>query len=68
MNAIRARQKPIGKSAASMNGRRRPIGVRNVSLQGPMTSGTVSANSPSAASTAAITVCESVNSASSGGR
>ena len=51
-----------------MNGRRRPIGVRNVSLQGPMTSGTVSANSPSAASTAAITVCESVNSASSGGR
>ena len=44
-----------------MNGRRRPIGVWNVSLQGPMTSGTVNANRPSAAITAAISVWESVN-------
>ena len=68
MNAMIARQKPIGPSAASMNGRRRPIGVLKVSLQGPITSGSVSANTPSAASTAAIIVFESVNFSSSGGR
>ena len=37
MNAISARQKPSGPSAASMNGLRRPIGVWNVSLHGPIT-------------------------------
>ena len=68
MNAISARQKPIGPSAASMNGRRRPSGVWKVSLQGPITTGSVSANTPSAASTAAIIVRESVNRPSSGGR
>ena len=55
-------------NAANMNGRRRPIGVWNVSLHGPITSGNVSANTPSAASTAAISVLESVNFSSSGGR
>ncbi len=68
MNARIARQKPIGPSAASMNGRRRPIGVLNVSLHGPITSGKASAKTPSAASTAAIIVFESVKRSSSGGR
>ena len=68
MKAMIARQKPIGPRAASMNGRRRPIGVWNVSLHGPITSGSASANTPSAASTAAIIVFESVNRSSSGGR
>src|SRR6476646_9728258 len=68
MNATIARQKPIGHNEANMHGRRRPIGVLKVSLQGPITSGKVSANSPSAASTAAIIVFESVNFSSSGGR
>ena len=68
MNAISARQNPIGPSATSMNGRRRPSGVWKVSLHGPITSGSVSANSPSAASTSAISVAESVNLPSSGGR
>ena len=39
MKATSARQKPIGPSAASMNGCLRPIGVWNVSLHGPITSG-----------------------------
>ena len=60
MNAIRARQKPIGPIATSMNGRRRPIGVWNVSLQGPITSGSVRAKIPSAASTAPISEVDSV--------
>ena len=52
--------KPIGPSAASMNGRRRPSGVWNVSLHGPITSGSVSAKKPSAASTSPTRVVESV--------
>ena len=68
MNAISARQNASPGTATSMNGLRRPIGVRNVSLHGPITSGTVSANAPSAATMAAISVRESVNFASRGGR
>ena len=68
MNAIRARQNPIGPIATSMNGRRRPIGVWNVSLQGPITSGSVNANRPSAARTAPISDVDSVYSPSTGGR
>ena len=41
MKATSARQNPSGPSATSMNGRRLPIGVWNVSLQGPITSGSV---------------------------
>ena len=43
-----------------MKGRRRPSGVWNVSLHGPITSGSAIANRPSAASTAAISVVEDV--------
>ena len=68
MNAISARQKPIGPTAASKNGRRRPSGVWNVSLQGPITRGRVSAKRPSAASTAPISEVEPVYSPSTGGR
>src|SRR5262245_11800032 len=68
MNAISARQKTIGPVATSMNGRRRPSGVWNVSLHGPTTSGRVSANRPSAARTSAISVVEPVNSRRIGGR
>ena len=68
MNAISAKQKAIGPTAASMNGRRRPSGVWNVSLHGPITSGSVSAKTPSAASTAAINDVESVYLPSTGGR
>src|SRR4051812_10625890 len=68
MNAISARQNAIGPIATSMNGRRRPRGVWNVSLQGPITSGSVSANRPSAARTAAISEGELVYLPSSGGR
>ena len=40
MNGIRiAGRSPSGPSAASMNGLRRPIGVWNESLHGPITSG-----------------------------
>ena len=48
MNGISSRQKPIGGSATSMNGRRRPSGVWKVSLHGPITGESVSANTPSA--------------------
>jgi hypothetical protein len=68
MNAISARQNPIGPSATSMNGRRRPRGVWKVSLHGPITSGRATAKSPSDASTSAISVAEDVNCPSSGGR
>ena len=68
MNAISARQNPIGPTATSMKGRRRPIGVWNVSLQGPITSGSVSAKSPSAASTAPINEVDSVYAPRTGGR
>lgn len=68
MKASRARQKAIGPSAASMNGRRRPIGVWNVSLHGPITSGRKSAKTPSAANTEALTLFESVKRSSNGGR
>ena len=53
MNGIRSRQKPSGPSAASMNGRRRPSGVWNESLQGPITGDTHRAKTPSAPSTSA---------------
>jgi hypothetical protein len=68
MKAIRARQKQIGPSATIMNGRRRPRGVWNESLHGPITSGSATANRPSAASTSAISVAELVNWPSSGGK
>ena len=68
MNATRARQNPIGPRPTSMNGRRRPIGVWNVSLHGPMTSGSVSAKSPSEPRITAISVRESVNFPRTGGR
>jgi hypothetical protein len=35
MNRISSRQNAIGPTATSMNGRRRPSGVWNESLQGP---------------------------------
>ena len=60
MKATRDRQKAKAGSATSMNGRRRPIGVWKVSLQGPITRGTLSAKSPSAAMIAAMTVAELV--------
>src|SRR5262245_57933864 len=68
MNAISARQNASGPIAASMNGLRRPIGVWNVSLQGPITSGSVSANAPSAPSTRPINPVESVKRCSNRGR
>src|SRR5438876_5901200 len=68
MKATRARPKESGPSAASMKGRRRPIGVWKVSLHGPMTSGSVSAKKPSAAITDAISVAELVKCLRSGGR
>ena len=68
MKATSARQKPSGASATSMNGRLRPRGVWNVSLQGPVTSGSVKAKSPSDPRTTAISARESVNWPSSGGR
>ena len=51
-----------------MNGRRRPSGVWNVSLHGPITSGRVSAKKPSAASTSPTSVVESVYRPRIGGR
>src|ERR1700675_3305208 len=68
MNAISRRQKPIGPIAASMNGRRRPSGVWNESLQGPMTGESRSANTPSAPRTRPISVPDSVKRWSSGGK
>src|SRR4249920_65290 len=68
MKASRARRNASGPTAAAMNGRRRPRGVWKSSLQGPITSGSVRATTPSEASTSAISVVELVNSPSSGGR
>ena len=51
-----------------MNGRRLPSGVWNVSLQGPITSGSVKANRPSEPRTTAINVRELGELLSSGGR
>ena len=68
MKAISASAKTIGPSATSMNGRRRPSGVWNVSLQGPITSGSVSANAPSAARTRPTSVVEPVYCCRIGGR
>jgi len=68
MNATSARQKPIGPRPTSMNGRRRPIGVWNVSLHGPITSGSVSAKIPSEPRMRAISVRDDVNLPRSGGR
>ena len=59
MNASRARRSRAARRATSMNGRRRPSGVWKPSLHGPITSGRVSANTPSAARTSAISVVES---------
>ena len=61
MNAISRRQKAIGPSAASMNGRRRPSGVWNESLHGPITGESRRANTPSAPSTSPIKAPEVVN-------
>src|SRR3954462_12325385 len=68
MNGISSRQKPSGPSAASMKGRRRPSGVWNVSLQGPITGDSASANTPSAPSTRPISVPDSVKRWSNGGK
>ena len=68
MNATRASAKAIGPSATSMNGRRRPSGVWKVSLHGPITRGSVSANAPSAARTSPTSVVESVYCPRIGGR
>ena len=46
MNAISVSANAIGGTATAMNGRRRPIGVWNVSLHGPMTSGSVMREDP----------------------
>ena len=58
----------MGPSAASKNGRRRPSGVWNESLQGPMTGESKSANTPSAPRTRPISVPDSVKRCSSGGK
>src|SRR3954470_11789018 len=60
MNATSARQNPIGATATSMNGRRRPSGVWKVSDHGPITGESARANRPSEPSTSAISVPESV--------
>ena len=52
MNGISSKQKPIGPSAASMKGRRRPIGVWKESLHGPITSGSEQREDALGASTA----------------
>ena len=68
MNGSSRRQKPSGPSAASMNGRRRPSGVWNVSLHGPITGDSASANTPSAPRMSPISDPESVKCRRSGGR
>ena len=68
MNAISVRQKHIGPSATSMNGRRRPSGVWKVSLHGPITRGKVSAKIPSEPRIRPISPPESVNFERNGGR
>src|SRR3954465_13835729 len=68
MNGISNRQNPSGPSAASMKGRRRPSGVWNVSLHGPITGDNASANTPSAPSTRPMSVPDSVKRCSNGGK
>src|SRR5436190_7654495 len=68
MNAISARQNAIGPSATTMKGRRLPSGVWNVSLHGPITSGSARAKTPSAPRTRAMSVRESVKRPRIGGR
>ena len=68
MNGISSREKPIGPSATSMKGRRRPIGVWKESLHGPITGEITSAKTPSAPRIAPIRPPESVKRLSSGGR
>src|SRR5262245_16975353 len=68
MNASSASANAIGPRAASMKGRRRPSGVWNVSLHGPITIGRVSAKNPSAASTSPTSVVELVYCLRIGGR
>src|SRR5438552_378318 len=68
MNAISVRQKHIGPSATSMNGRTRPGGVWKVSLHGPITSGSVRAKIPSEPRMRPINPPESVNLERNGGR
>ena len=48
MNAISRSANPMGGTATSMNGRRRPSGVWNESLHGPITGEITSAKTPSA--------------------
>jgi hypothetical protein len=68
MNGISRRQNPSGSRATSMNGRRRPIGVWNESLQGPMMGESMSAKIPSAPRIAPMSPPEFVKRCSSGGR
>ena len=68
MNGISNKQKPSGPSAASMNGRRRPSGVWKVSLHGPITGESASANTPSDPSTSPISAPDSVKCRRIGGR
>jgi hypothetical protein len=68
MNATLASAAAIGTSARAMYGRRRPNDACVASLIGPTSSGTKNAKTPSAASTSPISVRESVNSPSRGGR
>ena len=60
MKGISSRQNPIGPSAASMKGRRRPSGVWKPSLQGPITGESSNAKRPSAPSTRPISVPDDV--------
>ena len=68
MKGISSKQNPSGPSAASMKGRRRPSGVWNVSLHGPITGESANAKTPSAPSTSPISVPDVVKRWSSGGR
>ena len=68
MNATTASAAAIGSTARSRYGRRRPKDVVVASLIGPTSSGTVSANTPSSASTRPISVPDEVNRSRNGGR
>src|SRR5205823_2670187 len=68
MNGTSSRQKAIGPSPTSMNGRRRPSGVWNESLHGPTIGESVKAKKPSAPMTRPIKEPDLVNVCRSGGR